>query len=60
MKEVIKALSKKPKKGVPTAIILNTVKGSGISFMEDDNNWHYRIPNAEEVELAFKELGVKS
>ena len=60
MKEAIKALSKKPKKGVPTAIILNTVKGSGVSFMEDDNNWHYRIPNAEEVELAFKELGIKS
>tara|TARA_B110000003_G_scaffold164780_1_gene164726 strand:+ start:12434 stop:13249 length:816 start_codon:yes stop_codon:yes gene_type:complete len=43
----------------PTAIIANTVKGSGVSFMEDDNNWHYRIPTNEEVELAFKELGMK-
>jgi transketolase len=33
----------------PKAIICNTVKGKGISFMEDDNNWHYRIPTAEEV-----------
>jgi transketolase len=26
--------------------------------MEDDNNWHYRIPNAQEVERAKRELGV--
>ncbi len=33
--------------GKPVAIIAHTVKGKGVSFMEDDNNWHYRIPNAE-------------
>jgi transketolase len=43
--------------GKPTAIIAHTVKGKGVSFMEDDNNWHYRIPTAEEVNLALKELG---
>lgn len=42
----------------PRAIIANTVKGRGVSFMEDDNNWHYRIPSPEEVSLARKELGV--
>jgi transketolase len=42
----------------PCAIIAHTVKGKGVSFMEDDNNWHYRIPTAEEVELAQKELQV--
>lgn len=42
----------------PTAIIAHTVKGKGISFMEDDNNWHYRIPNKEEVLKAKQELGV--
>jgi len=42
----------------PIAIIAHTVKGKGVSFMEDDNNWHYRIPNAEEVKSAKKELGV--
>lgn len=42
----------------PTAIIANTVKGCGVSFMEDDNNWHYRIPTAAEVEKARQELGV--
>jgi transketolase len=44
--------------GKPVAIIAHTVKGKGVSFMEDDNNWHYRIPNAEEVAAAKRELGV--
>jgi transketolase len=44
--------------GKPTAIIAHTVKGKGVSFMEDDNNWHYRIPKAEEVAAAKKELGM--
>lgn len=44
--------------GRPTAIIAHTIKGRGVSFMEDDNNWHYRIPTAEEVGLAKRELGV--
>jgi transketolase len=44
--------------GKPRAIIANTIKGRGVSFMEDDNNWHYRIPTSEEVELAKLELGV--
>lgn len=42
--------------GKPTVIIAHTVKGKGVSFMEDDNNWHYRIPTAEEVLQARKEL----
>lgn len=42
----------------PTAIIADTIKGKGISFMEDDNNWHYRIPTAEEVVACRKELGL--
>jgi transketolase len=42
--------------GRPTAIIAHTVKGKGISFMEDDNNWHYRIPTAQEVQAAWQEL----
>ncbi|MCA9067943.1 MAG: hypothetical protein KDA84_03420 [Planctomycetaceae bacterium] len=41
----------------PTAIIAKTIKGRGISFMEDDNNWHYRIPDATELENALAELG---
>lgn len=44
--------------GRPVAIIARTVKGKGVSFMEDDNNWHYRIPDAKEVVRAREELGV--
>lgn len=44
--------------GKPFAIIANTVKGKGVSFMEDDNNWHYRAPTAEEVVKARRELGL--
>jgi len=44
--------------GRPVAIVAHTVKGKGVSFMEDDNNWHYRIPTADEVAIAKKELGV--
>jgi len=44
--------------GKPVAIIAHTVKGKGISFMEDDNNWHYRIPKPEEVAAAKLELGL--
>lgn len=44
--------------GKPVALIANTVKGKGVSFMEDDNNWHYRAPTAEEVVKAHKELGL--
>ncbi|GIL00703.1 MAG: transketolase [Alphaproteobacteria bacterium] len=44
--------------GKPVAIIAHTVKGKGVSFMEDDNNWHYRAPTAEEVAAAHKELGL--
>ena len=56
---LVKLLSAVPDgSGRPVAIIAHTVKGKGVSFMEDDNNWHYRIPKAEEVAAAKKELGV--
>ncbi len=44
--------------GKPVALIANTVKGKGVSFMEDDNNWHYRAPTADEVRKAHVELGL--
>ena len=40
----------------PSIIIAHTIKGKGVSFMEDNNNWHYRTPNEEELQLAIKEL----
>ena len=53
---VVKDVSEQ--KQIPTMVVAHTVKGKGVSFMEDDNNWHYRIPTTEEVRLAKAELGV--
>ncbi|HEX6713423.1 MAG TPA: transketolase [Thermoleophilaceae bacterium] len=47
-----------PPSDTPRAFIARTVKGKGVSFMEDDNNWHYRIPTAEELEAARRDLGL--
>lgn len=59
MGALVRLLSKVPDgSGKPIAIVANTVKGKGVSFMEDDNNWHYRIPTPEEVISAKQELGV--
>ena len=44
-------------KGVPTAIILHTTKGKGVSFMENQVGWHGKAPNDEEFEIAMAELG---
>lgn len=57
--EIISVFSKLPETtGKPTAIIAHTVKGKGISFMEDDNNWHYRIPTEEDLIKTKLELGI--
>jgi transketolase len=42
--------------GKPVCVVAHTIKGRGVSFMEDDNNWHYRVPNADEVAAARREL----
>jgi transketolase len=44
--------------GKPIALIAHTVKGKGIPFMEDDNNWHYRSPDATELGTARELLGL--
>ncbi len=46
----------KATKGKPTAIIAKTVKGKGVSFMENQVSWHGKATNAEEFEIAIKEL----
>ena len=40
----------------PTAIIADTIKGKGVSFMENNPKWHGVAPKKEEVEAALKEL----
>jgi transketolase len=59
LQQLVEALNKPvSKEGRPRAVVAHTVKGKGVSFMEDDNNWHYRSPSAEEVEKAKVELGL--
>lgn len=55
--ELRKALHELPsEKGKPTLIIANTVKGKGVSYMEDQANWHHRVPSDEQYQQAMEEL----
>jgi transketolase len=56
--EILGAIEKaKNYKGRPTAIVCKTVKGKGVSFMENEASWHGTAPSKEECEKAVKELG---
>jgi len=58
IEELLKAFEEAEKtKNIPTIIIANTVKGKGVSFMENQVGWHGKAPNKEEAEIALKELG---
>lgn len=58
--EIESALNKaKATKGKPTAIIAKTVKGKGVSYMEDQVGWHGKAPNADEYKIAIEELDAK-
>lgn len=46
----------KETKGQPTAIIMKTVKGKGVSFMENSVDWHGKAPNDEQYEIAMADL----
>ena len=46
----------KQTKGQPTAIIAKTVKGKGVSFMENNAGWHGKAPNDEEYKIAMEDL----
>ena len=56
LNEIVSALKAPVVEGKPRIIVAHTVKGKGASFMEDDNNWHYRSPTPQEVEQARIEL----
>lgn len=45
--------------GSPSVIIAHTVKGKGVSFMEDDLAWHYKSPTVQQLEQALNELGLE-
>ncbi|AGA70789.1 transketolase, beta subunit [Desulfitobacterium dichloroeliminans LMG P-21439] len=57
MVELLSALAEAKKiKGKPTILIARTIKGKGVSFMENQVGWHGNAPNAEQAEQALKEL----
>jgi len=57
IEDIIAALDKaETVKGKPTMIICRTVKGKGVSFMENKHGWHGKSPSAQETEQALKEL----
>ncbi len=59
-KQIEEALTSVPfEKGKPSCIIAHTVKGKGVSFMEDSLLWHYKSPNDEEFRKAMIELEAK-
>ncbi|MCP3686232.1 MAG: transketolase [bacterium] len=56
--QIVKAIEEaKTIKEKPKMIIAETIKGKGVSFMENQAGWHGRAPNKEELETALKELG---
>ncbi|WP_032122578.1 transketolase [Clostridium amazonitimonense] len=55
---ILNAIEKaKNTKGMPTMIVCNTIKGKGVSFMENEVGWHGSAPNKEQCEAALKEIG---
>ncbi len=57
MNEIVATLKRAPfKKNKPSLVIAHTIKGKGISFMENKLIWHYRPPNQKEMNRALKEL----
>lgn len=57
MNQIINALNKaKTVKEKPTVIIAKTIKGKGVSFMENIADWHGKAPKEEEYKLAMEEL----
>lgn len=56
--EIFDAIDKsKACKGKPTMIVAHTIKGKGVSFMENAAGWHGNAPNKEQCEIALRELG---
>ncbi len=56
MEEIVDALNQDSPSGQPKVIIADTIKGKGVSFMENNTSWHGVAPSTEEYEKALKEL----
>jgi transketolase len=56
LSQVLSALDQPAQEGKPTCIVCHTVKGKGVSFMENQVGWHGKAPNEEQRAQALKEL----
>lgn len=56
--QIYEAVEKAKQSYKPFAIVANTIKGKGVSFMENQAGWHGKAPNDEQLALALEELGV--
>lgn len=54
--QLTEAMSQRPDADRPLAVIANTIKGKGVSFIEDRVEWHHKVPTPEQVRLAMEEL----
>ena len=57
--EIINVIKKTNKSKQPIAIICNTIKGKGVTFMEGNNLWHYRSPQGSDYDNALLELSIE-
>lgn len=58
VEEIEKVLTKPNNSGKPLAIIANTVKGKGVSIVENNPKWHWKLPNKKETKIFMKELSI--
>ena len=59
MDELTSALRDAPfDKGKPSLLIAHTIKGKGVSFMEDNAVWHHKVPSPEQLQQAMEELNL--
>lgn len=57
--EIINAFKTKFNNGLPKVILANTVKGKGVSIIENDPRWHFRLPNKKEKKVFMSELKIE-
>ncbi len=55
---LVQILSNTPTNGKPTMVIANTVKGKGVSVMENVPKWHFKMPNKKELKVILEELDI--
>lgn len=58
IKDFRDVVMKKAETGKPRVVIAHTIKGKGVSLMEDNPNWHFRLPGRKELKIFKEELGI--